>query len=322
MLGFVFGVTLVFGMLEEIGVMARISYVFDNTMAKFGLQGKSVMPFLISFGCTMGGAAGTRVIDNWGQKVLTIALAWAVPCGAAWAVIPMLSTVFFGAWTPLIIVIILLVMILHMWLTAKIFGRSLVKSEDRYGMIMELPPYHRPKWGSLFRYVFGRTKDTFIRALKVVVVVAFVFWLLSFTPSGDITSSVLYKFGHFIEPVTKVFGMGWQTFMAFIASSLGKEGALGVLSTIYTGAGSITVGSMQSAVVAENLNELLVANVSKPEALALIFAMTFNMPCIVALAATYQETHSVKWTARIALYYTGVALILAGIAYHIGTLIW
>ena len=89
MLGFVFGVTLVFGMLEEIGVMARISYVFDNAMSKLGLQGKSVMPFLISFGCTMGGAAGTRVIDNWGQKVLTIALAWAVPCGAAWSIIPM-----------------------------------------------------------------------------------------------------------------------------------------------------------------------------------------------------------------------------------------
>ena len=96
MLGFVFGVTLVFGLLEEVGVMARISYVFDNTMAKLGLQGKSVMPFLVSFGCTMGGAAGARVIDNWGQKVLTIALAWAVPCGAAWAVVPMLSTVWFG----------------------------------------------------------------------------------------------------------------------------------------------------------------------------------------------------------------------------------
>lgn len=82
MLGFVFGVTLVFGLLEEVGVMARVSYVFDNTMGKLGLQGKSVMPFLVSFGCTMGGAAGTRVIDNWGQKVLTIALAWAVPCGA------------------------------------------------------------------------------------------------------------------------------------------------------------------------------------------------------------------------------------------------
>ena len=322
MLGFVFGVTFVFGMLEEIGIMARISYVFDNTMAKFGLQGKSVMPFLISFGCTMGGAAGTRVIDNWGQKVLTISLAWAVPCGAAWAVIPMLSTVFFGAWMPVIIVVILLVMILHMWITAKIFGRSLVKAEDRCGMIMELPPYHKPKWGSLLRYVFGRTKDTFFRALKVVLVVAFAFWLLSYTSTGDITGSILYKVGKFIEPVTKIFGMGWQTFMAFIASGLGKEGALGVLSTIFTGSGTISVGSVASGGAAENINELLVANIAKPEALALIFAMTFNMPCIVALAATYQETHSVKWTARIALYYTGVAMLLAGAAYYIGLLIW
>ena len=322
MLGFVFGVTFVFGMLEEIGIMARISYVFDNTMAKFGLQGKSVMPFLISFGCTMGGAAGTRVIDNWGQKVLTIALAWAVPCGAAWAVIPMLSTVFFGAWMPVIIVVILLVMILHMWVTAKIFGRSLVKAEDRCGMIMELPPYHKPKWGSLLRYVFGRTKDTFIRALKVVLIVAFAFWLLSYTSTGDITGSILYKVGKFIEPVTKVFGMGWQTFMAFIASGLGKEGALGVLSTIFTGSGAISVGSVVNGVKADNLNDILVANIAKPEALALIFAMTFNMPCIVALAATYQETHSVRWTARIALYYTGVAMLLAGAAYYIGLLIW
>ncbi|MCR4728396.1 MAG: ferrous iron transport protein B [Lachnospiraceae bacterium] len=322
MLGFVFGVTLVFGLLEEIGVMARISYVFDNTMAKFGLQGKSVMPFLISFGCTMGGAAGTRVIDNWGQKVLTIALAWAVPCGAAWAVIPMLSTVFFGAWMPAIIAVILLVMLLHMWLTAKIFGRSLVKKEDRFGMIMELPPYHKPKWGSLLRYVFGRTKETFFRAVKVVTLVAFVFWLLSYTSSGEITASVLYKVGHFIEPVTRFFGMGWQTFMAFIASSLGKEGALGVLSTIFTGTGTISVGSVVSGVKAANINEILLANISKPEALALIFAMTFNMPCIVALAATYQETHSVKWTARIALYYTCMALVLAGIAYYVGLLIW
>jgi len=322
MLGFVFGVTLVFGLLEEIGVMARISYVFDNTMAKFGLQGKSVMPFLISFGCTMGGAAGTRVIDNWGQKVLTIALSWAIPCGAAWAVVPMLSTLFFGAWTPVIIVAILIVMILHMWLTAKIFGRKLVKPSDRYGMIMELPPYHKPKWGSLLRYVFGRTKETFFRSFKVVLIVAAVFWLLSYTSSGDAANSLLFKAGQAIEPVTQFFGMKWQTFTAFIASSLGKEGALGVLSTIYSGTGAITVGSMKGGNVASNLNELLVANISKPEALAFIFAITFNMPCIVALAATYQETHSVKWTAKIAVYYTATALVLACIAYHIGALIW
>ena len=322
MLGFVFGVTLVFGLLEEVGVMARISYVFDNTMSKLGLQGKSVMPFLVSFGCTMGGAAGARVIDNWGQKVLTIALAWAIPCGAAWAVVPMLSTVWFGAGAPLVIVAILAVMVLHMWITSKVFGRSLVKKEDRCGMIMELPPYHKPRWGSLFRYVLGRTKDTFFRVLKVILLVSFVFWLLTYTSSGKMDNSIMYKIGQAIEPVTKIFGLGWKTFMAFIVSSLGKEGAIGVLSTIFTDHSMITVGSTVAGGAVANINELLVANVSKPEALAFIFAITFNMPCIVALAATYQETHSAKWTSLIALYYTFGALLIACVAYHIGLLIW
>lgn len=322
MLGFVFGVTLVFGLLEEVGVMARISYVFDNTMSKLGLQGKSVMPFLVSFGCTMGGAAGARVIDNWGQKVLTIALAWAIPCGAAWAVVPMLSTVWFGAGAPLVIVAILAVMVLHMWITSKVFGRSLVKKEDRCGMIMELPPYHKPRWGSLFRYVLGRTKDTFFRVLKVILLVSFVFWLLTYTSSGSMDNSFIYKIGQAIEPVTKIFGLGWKTFMAFIVSSLGKEGAIGVLSTIFTDHSMLTVGSAVAGGAVENINELLVANVAKPEALAFIFAITFNMPCIVALAATYQETHSAKWTTLIALYYTVGALILACATYHIGLLIW
>ncbi|MBP5603822.1 MAG: ferrous iron transport protein B [Treponema sp.] len=322
MLGFVFGVTLVFGLLEEVGVMARISYVFDNTMSKLGLQGKSVMPFLVSFGCTMGGAAGARVIDNWGQKVLTIALAWAIPCGAAWAVVPMLSTVWFGAGAPLIIVAVLAVMVLHMWITSKVFGRSLVKKEDRCGMIMELPPYHKPRWGSLFRYVLGRTKDTFFRVLKVILIVSFVFWLLTYTSSGTMDNSIMYKIGQAIEPVTKIFGLGWKTFMAFIVSSLGKEGAIGVLSTIFTDHSMITVGSTVASGAVANINELLVANVAKPEALAFIFAITFNMPCIVALAATYQETHSAKWTTLIALYYTFGALLIACVAYHIGLLIW
>ncbi|WP_022769884.1 MULTISPECIES: ferrous iron transport protein B [unclassified Butyrivibrio] len=322
MLGFVFGVTLVFGLLEEVGIMARISYVFDNTMGKLGLQGKSVMPFLVSFGCTMGGAAGARVIDNWGQKVLTIALAWAVPCGAAWATIPMLSSIFFGPGAVLVVAVILLTMLLHMYVTAKVFGAKLVQKEDRYGMIMELPPYHKPKWGALFRYVFGRTKETFIRVTKVVLLVCGVFWLLSYSPSG--TGGILYTIGVAIEPVTKFFGMPWQLFLSYIASAVGKEGAIGVISALYSGGSYSTAftEAMSGAGTTANLSSVLLANVTKPEALAFIFAMTFNMPCVVALAATYQETHSAKWTGRIVLYYTAVSLLLAFIAYHVGMLIW
>ncbi|MCR4715703.1 MAG: ferrous iron transport protein B [Lachnospiraceae bacterium] len=323
MLGFVFGVTLIFGMLEEIGIMARVSYVFDNTMAKLGLQGKSVMPFLVSFGCTMGGTAGSRVIENWGQKVLTIALAWAVPCGAAWSVVPMLSTIFFGNGVFVVIVAILITMLLHMWITAKIFGRGLVNAENKYGMIMELPPYHKPKWGALFRYVLGRTKDTFLRVVTVVMLVCVVFWLLSYS-FVEGSEPILFRIGTAIEPVTKFFGMSWELFMAFIASSVGKEGALGVIGALYNGQNfsGAFYEAMGGGGVAENLNELLAANVSKPQALAFIFAITFNMPCVVALASTYQEIHSAKWTAKIAIYYTVVALILAMIAYHVGLLIW
>ncbi len=323
MLGFVFGVTLSFGLLEEVGVMARISYVFDNTMGKLGLQGKSVMPFLISFGCTMGGAAGARVIDNWGQKVLTIALAWAVPCGAAWATIPMLATIFFGPGAVAVIVAILLIMLVHMYVTAKVFGRKLVKKQDRYGMIMELPPYHKPKWGALFRYVLGRTKETFFRVTKVVLLVCGIFWALSYSPAGG-NGGILYKVGTAIEPVTKAIGMPWQLFLSYIASAVGKEGAIGVISALYSG-GSYSAAftqAMSGGGVAGDLNSILLANVTKPEALAFMFAMTFNMPCVVALAATYQETHSAKWTAKIVLYYTVVSLLLAFLAYHVGLLIW
>ncbi|MCR4757005.1 MAG: ferrous iron transport protein B [Butyrivibrio sp.] len=322
MLGFVIGVTFSFGLLEEVGVMARISYVFDDTMSRLGLQGKSVMPFLISFGCTMGGAAGTRVIDNWGQKVLTIALAWAVPCGAAWSIIPMLSTLFFGPIGAMgVIAAILVTMLLHMWLTAKIFGRNLVTEENKYGMIMELPPYHKPKWGALFRYVFGRAKDTFKRVFKVILIVCLIFWLLSYTGTGSVESSILYKVGVVIEPVTKFFGLKWQLFMAFIASSVGKEGAIGVIGALFTG-GNVYAATAKGAVMPADINSILLSNITKPEALAFMFALTFNIPCIVALAATYQEIHSAKWTLRIAGYYTVVALVLSAIAYRVGLMIW
>jgi len=234
----------------------------------------------------------------------------------------MLSSIFFGPGAVLVIAAILLTMLLHMWVTAKVFGGKLVKKEDRYGMIMELPPYHKPKWGALFRYVFGRTKDTFFRVTKVILLVCAVFWLLSYSPSGN--GGILYKFGVAIEPVTKVFGLPWQLFLSYVASAVGKEGAIGVISALYNGGsyGTAFIEAMNGGGTAANFSEIMLANVTRPEALAFIFAMTFNMPCVVALAATFQETHSAKWTARIVLYYTLVSLLLAFVVYHIGMLIW
>lgn len=151
MAGFVLGITFTFNLIEEIGYMARISFVFDGLMARLGLQGKSIMAFFMGAGCTIGGAAGTRVIDNWGQRVLAIALVWAVPCGATWAVMPTLSSMFFGSGAVLVMLSLIAFMFVFMWITAKIFGNHLAPRDQRMGMIMEMPPYHKPRWGSLIR---------------------------------------------------------------------------------------------------------------------------------------------------------------------------
>lgn len=320
MAGFVFGINLVFGLLEEVGYMARVSYVFDNTMNKLGLQGKSIMPMLVSFGCTIGGAAGTRVIDSYGQRILTIALAWAVPCGATFAVIPALASSIFGGMGAIgVMLLIFAIMFLHIMITAKIFGRKLSPVEDRTGLIMELPPYHKPRWGSLLRTTVVRAWDVFKKAFVVVVVVGAVFWALTYSGSGDMTGSVLYKFGKAIEPVTKFFGMGWQTFLAFVSSMISKEAVLGVTSVLFTGAGSIWEATATGAADA-NIGQIIAASISKPEALAFILAVNFNVPCLMALNATLHETHSAKWTVRIALYYIATALIISCLTYHIAGL--
>lgn len=322
MSGFVLGVTFVFSVIEEVGYMARIAFVFDSLMTKLGLQGKSICSLLMGFGCTIGGATGTRVIDNWGQRVLTIALVWAVPCAATWSVMPTLAQIFFGKNAIWVLISILLFMFVVMAVTAKVFGSKLSPKESHSGMIMELPPYHKPKWKNIFRTTLSKAWDIFVRAIKVISVVSIVFWLLAYTSDGNVENSIIYKCGTFIEPFTKLFGLSWQTFMAFIASAISKEAVLGVLSALYAESGDVISSTLGSAGTSANLGEILPQVISKAEALAFIFATTFNVPCLVALASTHRECHSLKWTIRIVLYYTAMALLLSCVIYHIGLCIF
>lgn len=322
MCGFVMGVTFVFSIIEEVGYMARMAFVFDSLMAKLGLQGKSICAILMGFGCTIGGATGTRVIDNWGQRVLAMALVWSVPCAATWAVMPTLAQIFFGNSAIFVLLGILVFMVIMMTITAKVFGNKLAPKETRTGMIMELPPYHKPKWGHIFHATISKGADIFLRAIKVITTVSLIFWLLSYSGTGNVEDSIIYKIGIFIEPFTKIFGLGWQTFMAFIASAISKEAVLGVLSALYSGTGDVFSNTFGSGAATANLNEILPQAISKAEALAFIFAATFNVPCLVALAATHRECHSLKWTLRIVLYYITMALLLSCLMYHIGLVVF
>ena len=325
MSGFVFGVNLVFGYLEEIGFLARAAYQFDSLLSGLGLQGKAICPILMGFGCTIGGTCGTRVMDNWGQRMLTMAVVWAVPCASIWTIIPVISSMFFTPWqTMLVILGILLYMVLLMTIVSKVFGRTLVSESSRSGMIMELPPYHTPHWKHILKEAFLKAWDIFKRALRTVTLISLLFWAFSYSASGNVADSLLYKVGTAIEPVTRIFGLGWRTFMGFLSSAFAKEAVLGVLNAVFVGEGTVLDATFRSAfnVATDNavLGQAMSNVVSKAEALAFMCACTFNIPCVMALSTTYRESHSLKWTARVAAFYVCGALIRACIVYHIAAL--
>ena len=326
MASFVLGITLGFNLMEETGYLARISFLFDHTMSKVGLQGKTIMPFFMGLGCTIAGTTGTRVVDNWGQRVLAIAMSWAVPCAATLSVVPTIAIALFGSTGGFVVILsIFLFMFLMMWVVYRVFGASLSPKEERVGLIMELPPYHKPDFRSILFVTFERTLDIFLRALWVISIVSIVFFVLTYGFGGSAETSILYKVGVAIEPVTLFFGLKWEAFLAFCASAISKESLLGVLNTLYGTGGSLvssTFGAKVSGTAAAGISEILSANFTKAEGLAFIFSISFNMPCVSALAATARETHSVKWTAKIGAFYTAAALIISCVVYHIGLLVF
>ena len=324
MASFVFGVNIVFGFLEETGFLARAAYQFDGLLSKLGLQGKAICPMLMGFGCTIGGACGTRVMDNWGQRMLAMSIVWAIPCASIWSIIPVISGMFFTWWqTMLVCVGILLYVVITMIVVSKVFSRKLAPKNTRSGMIMELPPYHKAHWKHIIKVAFFKAWDIFKRALGTVTLVSILFYVLSFSKDGNVDNSLLYRVGTLIEPVTKFFGMGWQTFMAFISGAFAKEAVLGTLNAVFMGDNSLMEATFFAKTASADtamLGTAMSSAISPAEALAFMFATTFNIPCIMALSTTYKESHSLKWTVKIALFYICNALILSFIVYHIASI--
>lgn len=324
MAAFVLGVNIVFGFLEEIGFLARVAYQFDGILSRLGLQGKAICPILMGFGCTIGGTCGTRIMDNWGQRMLAMAVVWAVPCSAVWGVIPVISGMFFSpAETMLVCIGVLVYMAVMMLIVSRLFGKSLAPAESRSGMIMELPPYHKARWKHILKEAFLKAWDIFRRALSTVLLVSLIVWAFSYSSSGNIEDSLLYHVGSAVEPVTRFFGMGWQTFMAFLSSAFAKEAVLGVLNSIFVGQNDLvnaTFNAKSNVTDSTAIAAAMTQVISKPEALAFMFACTFNVPCVMSLTTTYRESHSLKWTARVALFYVGSALLLSCIVYHIASI--
>lgn len=321
MTSFIFSILFIFSLMENVGYMARFSFVFDAWLSKLGLHGKAIMPLFAGLSCTAGAVCGTRVLDTRGQRLFAMVLMWGIPCGSKFAVVLFLASAFFGSaaiWFALAFVVLIF---LSFFVASKLLGKKLLPEEERVGMIMELPPYHKPHWKNLCKMVLRNTWSIFKKAACIIVAVSFLFWLFSYSGDGRVEHTILYRLGNAIEPVTQLFGMRWQLLISYIGGVFSKEASLGVMNTIFLNPGDafslVTRGGMS-----ENFGEVLRASVTKPEALAFVFASMFNIPCVLAMGTTFREVRSWKWSLAIVGYYFAISLGLAFIAYHIGLLIF
>ena len=326
MLSYVAGVYIVFGFLEDVGYLSRMAYVFDSTMSKIGLHGKSVMPLLMSFGCNIAGVTGTRIIDSWQQRAVTLVMVSIVPCMALWAVVSFMGTIFFASAMPLVVLSLLIVMVLHLLLTSAVLRKFIVKGEAT-GLIMELPPYHKPNWKTIFGHVWVQVKAFLKRAVTLIAALSVIVWALSYQQDGNMSNSILASIGRFFNPVSSFLGLDWRLFIALLAAVIAKEASLSVLAVLFgLGGGAVSITSFllpgSGGVEEAALIGTIAQSVTPSSALAFIFAFFFSIPCVGTVATIYSETKSLKWTAGSSLYYTITSLAAGGLAYRIGLLIF
>jgi len=315
-----------FSVMENIGYVSRVAYVFDSWMARLGLHGKSILPFISGFLCNIIGVAGSRVIDSAAQRRTTIAASLAVPCMSCWGVILLVASIFFGINAVWVVGALLLATLMHITVTAWLFRDRSQKRKDAPGLIMELPPYHKPSWQAIFHFVMGRTKIVAAKAGTAILVAVLLIWALSYSATGGITGGILYKFGKAIEPFSMVIGFDWRLLIAIIFSAFAKEASLGVIAILF-GVGELGTslsGTILSPVIydAGQLTHVMGSTISKASALAFIFGFYFNVPCFATIAIIRSETLSIGFTAVIAGYYFLVAMAMAGIAYRFGLMIF
>jgi ferrous iron transport protein B len=326
-LGFLFGMFLAIGFVEDIGYLARVAFVGDRFMSRIGLHGKSFLPMVTSLGCNVAGVLGSRVVDSWQQRMMTLVMAPIVPCLAVWGVTGFFGTLFFGAAAPLVTVALLVTLIAWLVFTGFLFKRLLIKEEPG-GLIMELPPYHRPNWKTIWRFTWGHTKSFITRGMTLVAGASVVIWALSYLPNGDIEISILGAAGRAVEPVGQLLGMDWRLMVALLASMASKEAALATLGVLYglsSGVGTTSLtGLILGAEAVEHtaIATAIQASVSPASALAFVFAAFFSVPCLGTLGAIYSETRSWKWTLGATAYYTFAALLAGFLAYHVGLVIF
>lgn len=290
-------------LLEDSGYMARVAFVMDKPLRKIGLSGRSIVPMLVGFGCTVPGIMASRTLPSERDRKMTILLTPFMSCSAKLPIYAFFATAFFPKYKALVMVGLYVVGILIGILVALIIRKTLFKGEA-VPFVMELPNYRMPALKNVLQLLWEKAKDFLQRAFTVIFVATIVIWFLQsfdlhFNLTADSQNSILAVVAGLIAPVFAPLGFGdWRISTALISGFMAKES---VVSTL-----SVLTGSM------DVIHKIL----TPASALSLLIFCLLYTPCVAAVSSVKRELGS-KWALVVVVGQCVVAWIMAALVYAI-----
>jgi len=303
-------VTLFFflSLLEDTGYMARVAFVMDKLLRKIGLSGRSIVPMLIGFGCSVPGVMSSRTLPSERDRKMTIMMIPFMSCTAKLPVYGFFTAAFFPKHGGLIMVALYFTGIAVGILTALISKSTAFKGEA-VPFVMELPNYRMPGIKNVTQLLWDKAKDFIQRAFTVIFIAAIIIWFLQtfdkhLNMVTDSQDSILAMIAGFISPIFAPMGFGdWRISTALISGFIAKESVVSTLSVLF--------GS----------TEALIAAIDPIAAASLLVFCLLYTPCIAAIASIKREL-GVKWASGIVFMQCAIAWLCAMVVHAAGLLIF
>ena len=298
-------VTLFFflSMMEDSGYIARVAFVMDKLLRKIGLSGKSIVPMLIGFGCTVPAVMATRTLTSERDRKMTILLTPFMSCSAKLPIYSFFVSEFFPGKGGLIMSALYVLGILLGILAAFLYKGTMFKGEP-VPFVMELPNYRLPGIKNVSQLLWEKAKDFLQKAFSIILIATVVVWFLQsfdlhFNMVKDSAGSILAVISGRIAPILKPLGLGdWRICTALISGFMAKESVVSTMQVLF-GNGITTV-----------LTPLAAASM-------LVFSLIYT-PCVAAIASIKREL-GFKWAAGVVVWQCVVAWVVAFLVYLIGS---
>lgn len=278
-------------LMEDSGYMARAAFIMDKIFSKFGLSGKSFIPMIMGFGCSVPAIMAARTMENEKDRRLTIILTPFMSCGAKLPVYALFASIFFPDIQGYVIFGMYIIGMIVAVLTGIILSKTVFKGEVT-PFIMELPPYRLPSLKSTLKLTYEKARDFLTRAGTLIFAMSVILWFLQafnfqLQLIEDNSQSILATVGMLIAPIFIPLGFGtWQAAVSILSGFVAKEAVVSTMAVLYAGSSDTT-----SAMTTQIQNAFTPA-----AALSMMTFVLLCSPCVAACATIKREMNSWKWT--------------------------